>query len=136
MLKYWYNNLTTRKMIMKPVTEMMKDLEAATMEALWIPNEVLPERYHDDREGGKTLKRLNEQADKVEAAKADIPAREKPVIFYDTPEGRGTPERMAILNKYRDAVANGDEIPYETNDDKLYKNMQAFASAMELDLDA
>ena len=70
----------------------------------------------------------------MEAAKADIPAREKPVIFYDTPEGRGTPERMAILNKYRDAVANGDEIPYETNEDKLYKNMQAFASAMELDL--
>ena len=45
---------------MKPVTEMMKDLEAATMEALWIPNEVLPERYHDDREGGRTLDRIQE----------------------------------------------------------------------------
>ena len=48
------------------------------------------------------MKRLNKQADQVEAAKAEIPARERPVIFYDTPEGRGTPERMAILNKYRD----------------------------------
>ena len=121
-------NETTKKMI--------AELEAATMECFWIPNEYLPEEFHDDREGGKTLKRLSEQADRVEAAKADIPAREKPVIFYDTPEGRGTPERMAILNKYREAVANGDEIPYETNDDKLYRNMQAFASAMELDLDA
>jgi hypothetical protein len=46
--------------------------------------------------------------------KAEIPAREKTCLsFYDTPEGRGTPERMAILNKYRDAVANGEEIPYE-----------------------
>ena len=120
----------------KTTEQMLAELDAAIMECLWIPNEHLPEEFHDDREGGKTLKRLNEQADKVEAAKAEIPAREKPVIFYDTPEGRGTPERMAILNKYRDAVANGDEIPYETNDDKLYKNMQAFASAMELDLDA
>ena len=97
-------NETTKK--------MLAELDAAIEECLWIPNEHLPEEFHDDREGGKTLKRLNEQADKVEAAKADIPAREKPVIFYDTPEGRGTPERMAILNKYRDAVANGDEIPY------------------------
>ena len=121
-------NETTKK--------MLAELDAAIMECLWIPNEHLPEEFPDAREGGKTLKRLNDQADKEEAAKADIPAREKPVIFYDTPEGRGTPERMAILNKYRDAVANGDEIPYETNDDKLYKNMQAFASAMELDLDA
>ena len=119
-------NETTKK--------MFAELDAAIMECLWIPNEHLPEEFPDDREGGKTLKRLNEQADKVEAAKVEIPAREKPVIFYDTPEGRGTPERMAILNKYRDAVANGDEIPYETYEDKLYKNMQAFASAMELDL--
>ena len=121
-------NETTKK--------MFAELDAAIEECLWIPNEHLPEEFHDDREGGKTLKRLNEQADKVEAAKAEIPAREKPVIFYDTPEVRGTPERMAILNKYREPVAYGDEIPYETNDDKLYKNMQAFASAMELDLDA
>jgi hypothetical protein len=121
-------NETTKK--------MLAELDAAIEECLWIPNEHLPEEFHDDREGGKTLKRLNEQADKVEAAKAEIPAREKPVIFYDTPECRGTPERMAILNKYRAAVANGEEIPYETNEDKLYKNMQAFASAMELDLDA
>ena len=118
----------------KTTKKMFAELDAAIMECLWIPNEHLPEEFHDDREGGKTLNRLHEQADKVEAAKAEIPARERPVIFYDTPEGRGTPERMAILNKYRDAVANGEEIPYETNEDKLYKNMQAFASAMELDL--
>jgi len=115
--------------------QMLAELDAAIEECLWIPNEHLPEEFHDDREGGKTIKRLNEQADKVEAAKADIPAREKPVIFYDRPEGRGTPERMAILKKYRAAVANGDEIPYETNDDKLYKNMQVFAEIMDVDLD-
>jgi hypothetical protein len=121
-------NETTKK--------MLAELDAAIEQCLWIPNEHLPEAYHDDREGGKTLKRLNKQADQVEEAKAEIPARERPVIFYDTPEGRGTPERMAILNKYRDAVANGEEIPYEVNEDRLYKNEQAFASAMELELDA
>tara|TARA_R100000742_G_C4245632_1_gene64630 strand:- start:385 stop:759 length:375 start_codon:yes stop_codon:yes gene_type:complete len=119
-------NETTKK--------MLAELDAAIEQCLWIPNEHLPEEYHDDREGGKTLKRLNKQADQVEEAKAEIPARERPVIFYDTPEGRGTPERMAILNKYRDAVANGEEIPYEINEDRLYRNEQAFASAIDLSM--
>ena len=57
-------NETTKK--------MLAELDAAIEECLWIPNEHLPEEFHDDREGGKTLKRLNEQADKVEAAKAEF----------------------------------------------------------------
>ncbi len=69
----------------KTTEQMFAELDAAIMECLWVPNEVLPEAYHDDREGGKTLKRLNEQADKVEAAKVEIPSREKPVIFYHKP---------------------------------------------------
>ena len=43
---------------MKNATELLKDLETATMESIWIPNDLMPERYHDDREGGRTLDRI------------------------------------------------------------------------------
>ena len=45
---------------MKNATELLKDLETATMESIWIPNDLMPERYHDDREGGRTLDRIQE----------------------------------------------------------------------------
>ena len=46
-------NETTKK--------MLAELDDAIMECFWIPNEHLPEEFHDDREGGRTLKRLNRQ---------------------------------------------------------------------------
>jgi hypothetical protein len=144
MVQYMYNNnrLNERKN-MKTPQEVIAKLEdakngiysAAELESIWVPNEVLPTEYHDEREGGKTLKRLAEKANEVEQAKVEIPPREQPVIFYDTPEGRGTPERVAILNKYQSAVSNDEEIPYEINEDRLYRNELAFASAINLDLD-
>jgi len=108
---------------------------AAELESIWVPNEFLPAEYHDEREGGKTLKRLDKQTTKAERIKVEVPPREQPVVFYDTPEGRGTPERVAILNKYQSAVSNDEEIPYEINEDRLYRNELAFASAINLDLD-
>ena len=144
MVQYMYNNnrLNERKN-MKTPQEVIAKLEdakngiysAAELESIWVPNEVLPTEYHDEREGGKTLKRLAEKTNEVEQAKVEIPPREQPVIFYDTPEGRGTPERVAILNKYQSAVSNDEEIPYEINEDRLYRNELAFASAINLDLD-
>ena len=66
--------------------ELKGKLEAAILEAIWVPNELLPERYHENREGGST----------AEAEK---------------------------------------EIPYQINEHKLYRNEQAFAVAMELELE-
>ena len=40
---------------MKSVEEMLKELEVATKEMLFVPNDLLPEAFHDDVRGGRTL---------------------------------------------------------------------------------
>ena len=106
-------NETTKK--------MLAELDAAIMECIWIPNEHLPEEFHDGREGGRTLKRLNRQ---IEESVADVDPREVKGEI-----------RTGIIQSYADDVAAGREIQYKENDDKLYKNMQVFAEIMDVDLD-
>ena len=103
-------------MIMKPVTEMMKDLEAATMEALWIPNEVLPERYHDEREGGRTLERIQE-----------VYEREvEPNLEYQ----RIQAEKAKRVAKYAAEYAERGEFDYDIDPDMQYKNEQSFCNGL------
>ena len=106
-------NETTKK--------MLAELDAAIMECLWIPNEHLPEEFHDDREGGRTLKRLNRQV-------------EESIIELDPREEKGE-VRTAIIDSYAADVAAGREIGYEENNAKLYRNQQVFAEIMDVDLD-
>ena len=106
-------NETTKK--------MLADLDAALMECLWIPNVHLPEEFHHDREGGRTLKRHNRQV-------------EESVVDVDPREVKGE-IRTGIIQSYADDVAAGREIGYKENDAKLYKNMQVFAEIMDVDLD-
>ena len=114
----------------KNIEQLKAELEAATMQALWIPNEVLPERYHDDREGGRTLARLQRQLEE----KPEIDPREASVVISHGEIQHGNQERIDILNRYRANVEAGEEIQYEENASRLYRNQQAFASAMEIDL--
>ena len=101
--------------------KMIAELEAATLECFWIPNEYLPESYHDNREGGRSLKRLNRQ---IEESVAEVDPRE---VKGDI--------RTGIIQSYADDVAASREIEYKENDAKLYKNMQVFAEIMDVDLD-
>ena len=105
----------------KTTEQMFAELDAAIMECQWIPNEHLPESYHDNREGGRTLKRINRQV-------------EESVIEVDPREEKGE-LRTAIIDSYAADVASGREIQYKENDAKLYKNMQVFAEIMDIDLD-
>ena len=107
---------------------------AAELESIWVPNEMLPERYHDNREGGSTLKRTSEIYDKEITPKVKN-MREESVVIQDGKVMSDNPERLDILNRYREAVSTESEIPYEVNEYKLYRNEQAFASAMELELE-
>jgi inhibitor of KinA sporulation pathway (predicted exonuclease) len=52
-------------MIMKTVEEMLKELEVATQEMLFVPNDLLPESFHDNVRGGRTLARLNEMCEEL-----------------------------------------------------------------------
>jgi len=106
-------NETTKK--------MLAELDAAIMECIWIPNEHLPESYHDSREGGRTLKRINRQV-------------EESIVEVDPREEKGE-LRTAIIDSYAADVAAGREIQYQENNEKLYRNQQAFAEIMDIDLD-
>ena len=114
--------------------ELKANLEAATLEAIWVPNELLPERYHENREGGSTLKRINRIYDAEVVPKVKDPRGES-VVISDGVIMSDNPERLAILNRYREAVETETEIPYQINEHKLYRNEQAFAVAMELELE-
>jgi hypothetical protein len=114
--------------------ELKANLEAAILEAIWVPNELLPERYHENREGGSTLKRINRIYDAEVVPKVKDPRGES-VVISDGVVMSDNPERLAILNRYRDAAEAEKEIPYQINEHKLYRNEQAFAVAMELELE-
>ena len=103
----------------------------AELECIWVPNSVLPEAYHDDREGGRTLARLQQQIE----TQPEIDPREATVVISDGEIQHGNQERIDILNRYRANVEAGEDIQYEENDYKLYRNQQAFAEAMDFELD-
>ena len=112
-----------------------EQLDEAILECVWVPNKVLPERYHDNREGGSTLERVERIYNKEVAPVVNTDPRNKSVVISDGVIQHGNQKRIDILNKYRDDVDNGRDIDYDVNEEKLYKLNQVVASAMELDLD-
>ena len=150
-IKTYNNDNTNERRNMKTPNEVIAKLNdakngiysAAELESIWVPNEMLPERYHDNREGGSNLKRAGEIYDKEIVPKIKD-MRGESVVIQDGKVMSDNTERLAVLNRYRDAVeadyANfpdsvGEEDFYVENEDRLYRNQQAFASAIGLDLE-
>jgi hypothetical protein len=141
-IKTYNNDNTNERRNMKTPNEVIAKLNdakngiysAAELESIWVPNEMLPERYHDNREGGSNLKRAGEIYDKEIVPKVKD-MRGESVVIQDGKIMSDNPERLAVLNRYRDSVKTESLIPYETNEHKLYLNQQAFASAIGLDLE-
>jgi uncharacterized protein YecA (UPF0149 family) len=124
-----------RENMSKTIEQLTAELDAAILECIWVPNDQLPERYHDDREGGSTLERVERIYQKEVEPVINADPRERSVVISDGEIQHGSQERIDILNRYRDAVANGEEDFYEVNEDRLYRNQQAFAKAMNLELE-
>ena len=137
MVKYIVTKDTSTKEnhMTKNFEQLKIEMDAAILEGIWVPNDLLPERYHDNREGGSTLARLERIYQKEVAPLLDVDPREKSVVISDGVIQHGSQERIDVLNRYRDAVENEQEDFYEVNEDRLYRNQQAFASATELDLE-
>ena len=137
MVKYILTKDTSTKAndMTKNFEQLKADLDAAILEGIWVPNEMLPERYHDNREGGSTLERIERIYNKEVAPLLNVDPREKSVVISDGVIQHGSQERIDVLNRYRDAVENEQEDFYEVNEDRLYRNQQAFAYATELDLE-
>jgi hypothetical protein len=108
----------------------------AELESFWIPNDMLPESYKDNREGGKSLERLEKQSAEEEKKRTaeETDTREKSVIIHDGKIMSDNPSRLAVLDRYQAGVVDEREIQYETNEDKLYRNQLTFAAAIGLDL--
>ena len=119
----------------KNFEQLKTELDAAILEGIWVPNDLLPERYHDNREGGSTLERVERIYNKEVAPVINADPREKSVVLSDGVIQHGSQVRIDILNKYREDVAAERDIEYDVNEDRLYRNHQAFASAMELNVE-
>jgi hypothetical protein len=100
----------------KTIEQLKAELEAATMEALWVPNDILPERYHDDREGGRTLSRV--QA---------VYERE---IEPNLEHQRVQAEKAKRVAKYAAEYAENGTITYDVDDHKQYDNEQSFCDGL------
>ena len=96
--------------------QMLADLEAATMEAIWIPNDLLPERYHDDREGGRTLERIQDVYE----------SEVEPNLEYQ----RIQAEKAKRVAKYAAEYAERGEFEYDVDADRQYKNEQSFCDGL------
>ena len=94
---------------------------AAELESIWIPNELLPERYQENRVGGSTLKRMNRIYD------AEI----VPNVGFQQTQA----EKAERLEKYIVEYDETGTITYDVNEYKLYRNEQAFASAIGLEME-
>ena len=114
---------------------------AAELESIWVPNNMLPESYHDEREGGRSLDRLQEQGVNMtiphvaEREQLEVDARAESVVISHGEIMHGNQERINILDQYQNDVDNENEIDYNINEYRLYRNEQAFAKAIELDLE-
>ena len=137
MVKYIVTKDTSTKAndMTKNFEQLKMEMDAAILEGIWVPNDLLPERYHDNREGGSTLERVERIYNKEVAPLLNADPREKSVVISDGVIQHGNQERIDVLNRYRDAVENEQEDYHEVNEDRLYRNQQAFASAMELNLE-
>ena len=106
MVKYILTKDTSTKEndMTKNFEQLKADLDAAILEGIWVPNEMLPERYHDNREGGSTLERIERIYNKEVAPLINADPREKSVVISDGVIQHGNQERIDVLNRYRDAV--------------------------------
>ena len=112
-----YKSNTTKGIDMtKNIEQLKAELEAATMEAIWIPHDLLPERYQDDREGGRTLDRIQE-----------VYEREvEPNLEYQ----RIQAEKAKRVAKYAAEYAERGEFDYDVDPDMQYKNEQSFCNGL------
>ena len=97
------------------VEQRLKDLEKAVEEMIVIPNEWLPEEYHDKVRGGRTAARLAEMCEQKESTKSNVKKLKA--------------ENVA---NYRKQLEENGEFEYNGHVDEiqLHKNRMALVNGM------
>ena len=125
----------TKEMTMKTVEEMLKELEVATQEMLFVPNDLLPESFHDNVRGGRTLARLNEMCEEIEDTETEH-QKTKAIKARNIEKMRKQVEEKSIFNTHKggtDFVDLSGELDWSDNEAdeiQLHKNMAALVGGM------
>jgi len=98
------------------MTDMLHNLKQAILNSIVVKNEYLPPEFHDNREGGRSLGRLEELCEMKEETL--------------TPHQQDKLSKAERIERYSLNAAAGEPIEYDVNEDKLYRNQQAFVGGM------
>ena len=91
-------------------------MDEAILEGIWVPNDLLPERYQDHREGGSTLARL----DRIYNAE----------VLPNLEHQQMKAEKAERVEKYAAQYEAEGKFDYDVNDHRLYHNEQSFCAGM------
>ena len=120
---------------MKTVEEMLKELEVAVMECIVVPNDMLPESFHDDVRGGRTLARLDEMCEDI-ADGETAHQKAKAAKARNVEKLRKQVEEKSIFTTHKggtDFVDLSEGLDYSDNEAdevQLHKNMMAMVGGM------
>ena len=103
---------------MKTVEQMLEELRIATQEMIVVPNEWLPESFHDNVRGGRTLARLNEMCEDI----AD----------HETQHQKLKALKAENCENYRKQYEANESFEYNGHCDEaqLHRNQMAFVGGM------
>ena len=120
---------------MKSVEEMLKELEVATKEMLFVPNDLLPESFRDEVRGGRTLARLDELCEEI-ADGETAHQKAKAAKARNIEKMRKQVEEKSIFTTHKggtDFVDLSGELDYSDNEAdeiQLHKNLMALVGGM------
>jgi|TARA_R110000823_G_scaffold308906_1_gene432771 hypothetical protein len=120
---------------MKTVEEMLKELEFAVNEMVTVPNSWLPEKFHNKRDGGRSLAELNEMCEDMLIGETEY-QKIKSIKTRNIEKLRKQVEEKSIFNTHKggtDFVDLSGELGYSDNEAdeiQLHRNMAALVGGM------
>jgi len=120
---------------MKTVEETLKELEAAVAEHIVVPNEWLPEKFHNKRDGGRSLAELNDMCEGMLIGETEY-QKIKSIKTSNIEKLRKQVEEKSIFNNHKggtDFVDLSGELDYgdnEADEIQLHRNMAALVGGM------
>ena len=110
---------------------MFDELAKAVRECITVPNHLLPEEFHDNKAGGRTLERLEQLCDERDGNTAHRKLKE--LKARNIEKLAAQVEAKTIRNAHGDFVDLDSELDYSANecdDLQLTKNLQAMVGGM------
>tara|TARA_R100000008_G_scaffold31297_1_gene17479 strand:+ start:25 stop:348 length:324 start_codon:yes stop_codon:yes gene_type:complete len=95
------------------MSDLLKKAEKIIQKCLFVPNEILPEEYHNKKTGYVSLAKLEKKCDKRDGI---------------TDHQKLKAEKLRRVGLYREQMQSSDKIEYvDIDEHKLYNNEMRFA---------